>query len=87
MGRWEDEALWYRARWEQRYGTGGGRWEDTEPGYRYGWERANEPRYQGRTWSDVEPEFRRDWESRHPQTPWERAGEAIRDAWERRPGR
>lgn len=86
-GRWEDERLRYRTNWEQRYGSTGGRWEDYEPSYRYGWERANDPRYQGRAWSDVEPEFRRDWETRHPDTPWERAGEAIRDAWDRRPGR
>jgi len=86
-GRWEDEMPRYRTNWEQRHGTSGSRWEDDEPSYRYGWERSTDPRYQGRGWSEVEPEFRRDWESRHPNTPWERAGEAIRDAWERRPGR
>jgi hypothetical protein len=85
-GRWEDERLRYRSNWEQRYGGSGGRWEDDEPSYRYGWERANDPRYQGRSWAEVEPEVRRDWERGHPDTPWERAGEAIRDAWERRPG-
>jgi hypothetical protein len=86
-GRWEDEMPRYRSTWQRRYGTSGERWEDHEPSYRYGWERSSDPRYQGRAWSEVEPEFRRDWESRHPDTPWERAGEAIRDAWERRPGR
>ena len=28
------------------------------------------------------PGFRRDWERRYPNTPWDRAREAIRDAWE-----
>jgi uncharacterized protein (TIGR02271 family) len=86
-GRWEDESPRFRAEWERTYGTAGGRWEDYEPAYRYGWETRRDPRYQGRDWSAVEPEVRRDWESRYPNTPWERAGAAIREAWERRPGR
>jgi hypothetical protein len=85
--RWDEDMPSYRSSWEQRYGTSAGRWEDYEPSYRYGWERSSDPRYRGRAWSEVEPEFQRDWESRYPDTPWERAGEAIRDAWERRPGR
>jgi hypothetical protein len=87
LGRWEDAMPTYRSGWEQRFGARGGRWEDYEPSYRYGWERLSDPRYSGRQWGDVESDFRRDWETRYPNTPWDRAGEAIRDAWENRPRR
>ena len=79
--------LTYRNQWQQRYGTSGGRWEDYEPSYRYGWERRNDPRYRGRSWTEAEPELRRDWETRHPETPWEKAGRAIRETWEEKTGR
>ena len=79
---WADTSQRYQSMWYQQHGEEGGRWEDYEPGYRYGWESANDPRYRGRAWSEVEPELRRDWESRHQDTPWERIGHAIRDAWE-----
>ncbi|HEX2172186.1 MAG TPA: general stress protein [Dehalococcoidia bacterium] len=72
----------YRAAWEQRFGPRGGRWEDWEPQYRYAWEMSSHPRYQGRPWADVEPDLRRDWEARHADTPWEQAGEAVRETWE-----
>ena len=81
-GRWEDVMPQYRANWQQRYGSRGGRWEEYEPGYRYGWEMASQPRYRGRSWSEVEPDLRRDWEARHRDKSWDRAADAIRDAWE-----
>jgi len=84
--RWEEAAPRYRTDWEQRHGTSG-RWEDYEPSYRYGWEMAHDPRYQGRSWAEVEPELRREWEARHPGTPWERAGAALRETWDRDLGR
>ena len=72
----------YRSRWQQRYGTSGGRWEEYEPSYRYGYELRNDPRYRGRGWSEVEADVQRDWTTRHPETPWERAKESVREAWE-----
>lgn len=81
-GRWEDVRPQYRTRWQQRFGTSGGRWEDVEPSYRYGWELAQDPRYRGMEWSDIESQARRDWGARYPDKPWDRAGRAIRDAWE-----
>jgi uncharacterized protein (TIGR02271 family) len=79
--RWEDEMPRYRTRWEQRYGEQGGRWDEYEPYYRYGWEMSGDPRYRGRPWAEVEPPLRRDWETRHPDRPWDRAAEAIGEAW------
>jgi uncharacterized protein (TIGR02271 family) len=78
---WDAVMPTYRSNWESRYGTSGGRWEDYEPSYRYGWEMRNDPRYRGRDWNTVEPELRRDWESHH-NMPWDKAGRAIREAWD-----
>jgi len=79
---WDAAAARFRTTWEQGSGAQGGRWEDVEPGYRYGWQMANDPRYRGRSWADAEPALREDWASAHPETPWERAGAAIREAWD-----
>jgi uncharacterized protein (TIGR02271 family) len=79
---WEQAGPGYRKRWQERYGTSGDRWEDAEPGYRYSYDMRNQPQYRGRAWSEVEPEFQRDWTQRNPATPWDRAKESVRDAWE-----
>jgi uncharacterized protein (TIGR02271 family) len=78
---WSSVMPSYRSHWERQYGTSGGRWEEYEPSYRYGWETRNDPRYRGRSWTEVEPELRRDWESRHDM-PWDKAGRAVREAWD-----
>ena len=79
---WEAAMPSYRQRWQQRYGSAGGRWEDYEPSYRYGWEMRNRPEYRGRSWTEVESQFQRDWATRNPNTPWDRARESVREAWE-----
>ena len=71
-----------RKRWQERYGTRGDRWEDAEPGDRCSYDMRNQPQYRGCAWSEVEPEFQRDWTQRNPATPWDRAKESVRDAWE-----
>ena len=81
-GGWDRARARYRADWEQRYADRGGRWEDYEPGYRYGWEMSSRSEYHGRSWAEIEPELRRDWETRHRDKPWDRAADAVRDAWE-----
>jgi uncharacterized protein (TIGR02271 family) len=58
-----------------------------DPGYRYGSEMRGRPEYRGRSWSEVEPEFRRDWTQHNPNTPWDRAKQSVRDAWENTTGR
>ena len=79
---WEAVMPRYRERWQSRYGTTGGRWEDYEPAYSYGWNMRDRAEYRGRSWTDVEPEFQRDWSTRHPETPWDRARESVRETWE-----
>jgi uncharacterized protein (TIGR02271 family) len=78
---WDEAMPRYRQRWQQRYGTTG-RWEESEPAYRYGWELRHRPEYRGRAWSEVESQAQRDWAARNPGTPWERARDNIREAWE-----
>jgi hypothetical protein len=80
--RWEAQMPRFRERWAQRQGGDASQWEEHEPGYRYGWEMAHQPQCQGRSWSEVEPDLRRDWEMRNPDRPWDRAAEAIREAWD-----
>ena len=79
---WDQAVAGYRTRWQQRAGATGGRWEDEEPGYRYGWELRNNPRYHGRQWTEIESDVQQDWTRRHPETPWARARESIRETWE-----
>ena len=79
---WEQAMPVYRQRWQERHGASGSHWEDAEPGYRYGHDMRKRSEYRGRTWSDVEPEAQRDWTERNPSTPWDRARESVRDAWE-----
>jgi len=80
-GDWASVMPRYRSNWERRYGTSGDRWEDYEPVYRYSWQMRNDPRYRGRSWAESEPELRRDWESHH-NMPWDKAGRAMREAWD-----
>jgi len=79
---WEQAMPRYRKRWQTRYGKTASRWEDVEPAYRYGHDLRGRPEYRDRGWDELEPNFRRDWEQRHPNSPWDRAREFIRDAWE-----
>ena len=81
-GSWASAMPSYRKRWQQQYGTQGGRWEDVEPSYEYGYGLREQPQYRGRSWSEIEPEVQRDWTRTHPDTPWDRARQGIRDTWE-----
>lgn len=81
-GDWASAMPGYRSSWQQRSGSRGGRWEDVEPSYRYGHDLRQRSEYRGRSWADVEPDARRDWETRNPNTPWDRAKEGVREAWE-----
>ena len=79
---WDEAMPAYRQRWQQRHGGSGGRWEEHEPSYRYGYEMRSRPEYRGRSFDDVEPSVRSDWERRHPDTPWDRARDTVRETWE-----
>ncbi|MBV9577909.1 MAG: PRC and DUF2382 domain-containing protein [Chloroflexi bacterium] len=80
---WTSAMPAYRSRWQQQYGSSGGRWEDVEPSYEYGYGLRDQDRYRGKSWSDIEPDVQRDWARTHPNTPWARASQGVRDAWEK----
>lgn len=82
FGRWDDVRSSFREGWERRHGGTGATWEEYEPHYRFGWELSREPQYRDRDWSEVEPELRHQWELDEPDTPWERAMDSLREAWE-----
>jgi uncharacterized protein (TIGR02271 family) len=79
---WASAMPGYRSRWQQQYGSQGGRWEDVEASYEYGYGLRDQAQYRGKRWSDIEPDVQRDWTRTHPNTPWDRASQGIRDAWE-----
>ncbi|MBV9577898.1 MAG: YsnF/AvaK domain-containing protein [Chloroflexi bacterium] len=81
-GGWAAAMPGYRSRWQQQYGSRGGRWEDAEPAYQYGYGLRDQTQYRGKRWADIEPDVERDWTRTHPNTPWDRASQSIRDAWE-----
>jgi hypothetical protein len=76
----------YRARWEERYGQHGAGWEAYEARYRFAWEMGNRPELSEQTWYAAQPRLREEWGSRSPDTSWDQASDAVRDAWEHRPG-
>ncbi len=80
----ENEA--FRTHWQSAFASQGGRYEDFEPAYRFGSQQRQNENYRGRNWNEIEPELRRDWEGEAARTPWEKAKEAVRHAWERIPG-
>ena len=79
---WASAMPGYRSRWQQQNGRSGGRWEDVEPSYQYGYGLRDQAQYRGKSWSDIEPDVQRDWTRTHPDTPWDRASQGVRDAWE-----
>ena len=74
---------YYRNHWQTSFANQGGRYEDYEPAYRFGSDLHSNNSYRGRNWNEVEPEARRDWESGNAGSPWEKAKDAVRHAWER----
>lgn len=79
---WDEAMPTYRQRWQQRRGTSQGRWEEYEPSYRYAYEMRSRPENRGRSFEDVETSMRSDWQRRYPNSPWDRARENIREAWD-----
>jgi hypothetical protein len=84
---WEKEDEYWRGAFRTRpYCPDDSTYDDWRPAYRYGYESA--VRYQGRPWDDsLEEELRTGWD-RYPERAnrewsWQRAKDAVRDAWNR----
>lgn len=77
-----NEAI-YRSHWDLIYGEPDRRFEDDAAAYAYGEKLSYSETYRGYRWGDVEPEARLEWESNDAGSPWERAKDAVRYAWER----
>jgi hypothetical protein len=84
---WEREDEYWRGAFRARpYCPDDSTYDDWRPAYRYGYESA--VRYQGRPWDDsLEEELRAGWD-RYPERTnrewsWQRAKDAVRDAWNR----
>jgi hypothetical protein len=82
---WGTVASHYRARWTERYGTGGAQWETYEPRYRFAWEQSQRPEFRDRSWISAQPELRNHWETLHPDQEWDTVADTVRDAWEHPP--
>jgi phage tail tape-measure protein len=81
----EEDDYW-RGSFASRPYAAGSSYEEFRPAYRYGWEsRARDPE---RSFEEAESELRRGWEEGEGHDlAWERAKQAIRDAWHRVPRR
>lgn len=80
----DDEERYWRENYASRPYAQGAAWDSWAPAYRFGWEARD--RYSNRSFDDAESDLRRDWQARHGGSgalSWERAREAVRDAWHR----
>jgi hypothetical protein len=79
-----EDAYWRQNFSTRPYVSPGSSYDDYQVAYRSGWEWSS--RYPGRRFEEVEPDLRRDWESSKggkARLEWERAKNAVRDAWNR----
>jgi hypothetical protein len=77
-----EHEYWSRNYADRPYVTPGSDYETYRPAYQYGWESYT--RYGDRGFDEVEFDLRREWETRPDnRLSWERAREAVRDAWHR----
>lgn len=77
------DAYWREEYRNRSYVDQGADYETYRPAYQYGWETRNQ--YADRRFEDVETDLERDWASRRGDSDlsWERAKQAVRDAWNR----
>jgi len=74
----------YRRHFQTAYGSTADRFEDYEPAYRYGSTVAADDRFRGHNWDESEKDVHADWDARYGSaTPWEKAKNAVRYAWEK----
>ena len=80
--KFEDE-YWRESYASRNYVREGEDYETFAPAYRYGWESYS--LYPHTRFDELEPELRRGWERSewNAGLAWERAREAVRDAWRR----
>jgi phage tail tape-measure protein len=81
----EQDDYW-RDSFASRPYAAGSSYEEFRPAYRYGWE--SRARYPDLSFDEAENDLRRGWEEGEGHgLEWERAKQAIRDAWHRVPRR
>jgi hypothetical protein len=73
----------YRSHWAANNDESDRRYEDDEAAYAHGEKLGANETYRGYAWHQLEPEAQLQWESNNAGTPWERARDAVRYAWER----
>jgi uncharacterized protein (TIGR02271 family) len=75
----------FRKHFQTTYGSSSSdRFEDYEPAYRYGSTLAADERFRGHKWDESEEDVHADWDSHYGSaTPWEKAKNAVRYAWEK----
>jgi hypothetical protein len=78
-----EDTFWRDAYRQRPYVEPGRPYSDYQPAYRFGWEAAC--RYPGRSFEELEADLAEDWERERGNStlPWNRAGQASRDAWSR----
>jgi hypothetical protein len=73
----------YRNHWAASHGEPNCRYEDDKAAYAHGERLGASDSYRGYAWNQIEPDAQLQWESNNSGTPWDRARDAVRFAWER----
>lgn len=79
--RFEEAAGDFRTHSDRIYGRDN--WTTYEPVYRWGYMAGGNERYRNRDFTTAEPELRRDYEERYGSGTWDRAREAVHNAYDR----
>jgi hypothetical protein len=74
----------YRSHWAASHGEPDHRYEDDKAAYAHGEKLGENETWRGYAWNQIEPEAQLQWESNNAGTPWDRARDAVRFAWERK---
>jgi uncharacterized protein (TIGR02271 family) len=79
---WKEAMPYYQQEWQRRYGnTPSASWANVEPAYQFGYENYNSPQFQGQSFDQAEPTLRQQWQQTHPNSPWDRVKNDVRNAW------
>jgi hypothetical protein len=74
-----EDAYWRENYRNRSYVEPNSAYDVYQPAYRYGWEAQSS--YSGRNFDEAEPELKKGWN--HPGMTWDKAKQAVRDAFDR----
>jgi hypothetical protein len=76
-----EDAYWKQHYQSRPYVEKGAPYDEYRPAYQYGWESSG--RCAGKPFEEVEPDLRSGWDKAKFKLSWDKAKQAVRDAWDR----